>query len=222
MRLGLVVVGAALFLGACAQMSAGNDPHDPLIWLEDVHGAKALDWVKQENARSDARFKADKRYETYRQEALAILTAQDRIAVPSFRAEGVDNLWQDDAHPHGLWRHTSAASYRSGVPQWTTVLDLDALSKAEGRNWFLKSVKCLPPEDRLCLLELSDGGGDAVEIREFDAEAKAFVASGFRLDRAKQDVEWIDQDTFIVSRAWTAGDATESGYPSVITYMKRG
>lgn len=222
MRFGLVVVAAAVFLSACAQMSAGDDGHDPLVWLEDVHGDKALGWVKQENARSEARFAADTRYETYRREALAILTAKDRIASPTFRGDGIDNLWQDDAHPHGVLRHTSVSSYRSGRPEWTTVLDLDALSKAEGRNWFLKDFKCLAPDDRLCLAELSDGGGDAVEIREFDAETKTFVAGGFHLDRAKQDVEWIDRDTLIVARAWSPGDATESGYPSVLTYVKRG
>jgi prolyl oligopeptidase len=192
------------------------------LWLEDVHGEKALLWVEGENAKSTARLDGDDRFATYRREALAILTAKDRIAMPVFRAGGVDNIWQDDAHPHGLWRHASLASYRAGKARWSTVLDLDALSKAEGKNWFWKGAECLPPEDRLCLVRLSDGGGDAVEVREFDTEAQAFVTGGFRLERAKQNVEWIDRDTLIVARPTSADDTTESGYPFTLKLLKRG
>ena len=195
---------------------------DPFLWLEDVHGAKALEWVKGQNERAAAKLEADARYETYKREALAIFTAKDRISMPEFRGEGVDNIWQDDAHPHGLWRQASIKSYRAGKAKWETLLDLDALSKEEGRNWFLKAVKCLPPEDRYCLLHLSDGGGDAVEIREFDAEAKSFIAGGFRLERAKQTVEWIDRDTLLVARPWKAEETTTSGYPFTLKRIKRG
>lgn len=89
----LVSLVAALSLGACASVSA--ESADPYIWLEDVHGAKALDWVKAENAKAAARLDGDKRFATYRREALSILTAKDRLAYPIFRAEGVDSLWQD-------------------------------------------------------------------------------------------------------------------------------
>ena len=217
-----ILVSAAVLLGlaACATMTVAED--DPNLWLEDVHGEKALAWVASENAKTLARLEGDKRYAAYRAQALAIFTAKDRIALPEFRADGVDNVWQDEAHPHGVWRHASLKSYRSGRARWQILLDLDALSKAEGRNWFLKGVDCLAPEDRLCLVLLSDGGGDAVEIREFDAVAKAFVKGGFQLDRAKQTIEWVDRDTLIVARALSDADATESGYPFVLRKLKRG
>ena len=201
-------------------MTAAED--DPFLWLEDVHGAKALDWVNAENARTAARLEGDKRYEGYRRAALKIFTAKDRISIPEFRAGGIDNIWQDDAHPHGQWRHASLASYRAGRAKWQTVLDFDALSKAEGRNWFWKGAECLAPEDRYCLVHLSDGGGDAVEIREFDTAAKAFVEGGFRLERAKQNVDWIDRDTLIVARPTLDGDTTESGYPFTLRQLMRG
>jgi prolyl oligopeptidase len=211
---------AALGLCACASVSAESD--DPYIWLEDVHGAKALEWVKGENAKAAARLDGDKRFAAYRREALAILTAKDRLSYPDFRASGVDSIWQDAKSPHGAWRHASLASYRAGKPRWQTVLDLDALSKAEGKNWFWKGVDCLAPDDRLCLVNLSDGGGDAIEVREFDALTKAFVKDGFRLDRAKQNFDWIDRDTLLVAKPTSAADTTESGYPFVIRELKRG
>jgi len=221
MRTILLPGALALLLTACTTVTARNDD-DPYIWLEDVHGAKALAWVKDENAKATVRLDGDKRFATYRREALAILTAKDRLPLPQFRAEGVDNIWQDDAHPHGLWRAASLASYRAGRPKWSTVLDLDVLSKTEGKNWFWKGADCLAPDDRLCLLNLSDGGGDAVEIREFDAETKTFVDGGFKLDRAKQNVEWIDRDTILVSRPTSDADTTESGYPFTLKLLKRG
>jgi prolyl oligopeptidase len=223
MRTILIPGALALFLTACASVTATSD-NDPYIWLEDVHGEKQLAWVKAENAKSTARLDGDKRFATYRAEALAILTAKDRLPLPAFRADGVDNLWQDDAHPHGLWRQASLASYRAGRPKWSTILDLDALSKAEGKNWFWKggSAECLAPDDQLCLLQLSDGGGDAVEIREFDAETKTFVGGGFKLERAKQNVEWIDRDTILVARPTSDADTTESGYPFTLKLLKRG
>lgn len=216
-----LVLLAAFSLASCASVSAENDS-DPYMWLEDVHGARALEWVKGENAKATARLDGDKRFATYRSEALTILTAKDRLAYPTFRADGVDSLWQDAQYPHGLWRHASVASYRAGKARWNTVLDLDALSKAEGKNWFLKGVDCLPPEERICLMRLSDGGGDAVELREFDTVAKAFVKDGIRLDRAKQNVDWVDRDTLLVARPTSDADTTESGYPFVIRELKRG
>lgn len=222
MRTFLIVGAAALTLAACTTVTTPRSDDDPYIWLEDVHGAKALSWVEGENAKAKTRLDGDKRFAAYRREALAIFTAKDRLSMPEFRADGVDNIWQDDAHPHGLWRHSPLAAYRAGRAKWSTVLDLDALSKAEKKNWFWKGADCLAPEDRLCLVQLSDGGGDAIEIREFDAEAKAFVADGFRLDRAKQNVEWIDRDTLIVARPTSDADTTESGYPFTLKLLKRG
>ena len=218
----LASVGLLLAAGACADMNADQSANDPNIWLEDIHDLDALAWVAAENAKSAKRLETDPRYETYRKQALAIFTAKDRIAYPAFRAGGIDNLWQDDVHPHGIWRHSSAAAYRAGKPDWQALLDLDALSKAEGKNWLWKGATCLQPDERYCLLHLSDGGGDAVEIREFDAVERKFVAGGFRFERAKQTIDWLDRDTLIAARDWGGGDLTDAGYPFVIKMIRRG
>ena len=100
--------------------------------------------------------------------------------------------------------------------------DLDALSKAEGKNWIWKGADCLAPEDRLCLVRLSNGGGDAVELREFDTQTKAFVSGGFHFSDAKQNVEWLDADTLLVASDWGPGSLTKSGYPFIVKRVKRG
>ncbi|WP_310539548.1 prolyl oligopeptidase family serine peptidase [Phenylobacterium sp.] len=216
-RLLTALTGALLL----APMAHAQTPADPFTWLEEVDAPKALTWVEGQNAKSAKRLEADARYATYLAQARAIFTAKDRIPWPTFRAGGVDNLWQDDAHVHGVWRHATLASYRSAEPVWETLLDLDALSNAEGKNWIWKGATCLKPAQTLCLVELSDGGSDAVEIREFDTAKKAFVERGFRFASGKQNLDWIDQDSLMVSRIWTPGDETPSGYAYIVRKVTR-
>lgn len=195
---------------------------DPFLWLEEVEGAKALNWVETQNRRSLDLLQADPRFATLQDQALAIVNATDRVPMPSFRAGKIDNFWQDATAVRGLWRRTDLDSYRTASPVWETVLDIDALSRAEGKNWVYKGADCLAPDERLCLVSLSDGGKDAVEIREFDTVAKTFVKDGFVLPAGKQQVAWIDQDTLLVGREWAAGEVTESGYSMVVKRLKRG
>ncbi|HEX4741108.1 MAG TPA: prolyl oligopeptidase family serine peptidase [Caulobacteraceae bacterium] len=217
---------AALGWAAHAQTprlpSAAPGAPDPFGWLEQIHGARAMSWVAQQNTRTAKVLEDDPRYAQFHREALAIFTAKERIPEPTLLGDGVGNLWQDADHPHGIWRVTSAEDYRSEDPHWRTLIDLDALSKAEGKSWFFKGATCLPPDDRLCLVRLSDGGGDAVEVREFDTRSGAFVEGGFHFPRAKLDVAWLDPDTVLVATDFGPGTLTSSGYPFVVKAVKRG
>jgi prolyl oligopeptidase len=195
---------------------------DPHAWLEDIDGAPALEWVESQNTRTLTALQADPRYATLEADALKILEASDRIAYPGLSGMGLTNYWQDADHVRGLWRVTTEASYRTERPEWTTLFDLDALAKLEGRNWVWKGAHCLDPDDTRCLIELSDGGKDAVEIREFDAAQRAFVPGGFTLSEGKQDAVWIDADTVAVAREWGPGTMTTSGYPFVVKVWRRG
>ncbi len=158
---------------------------DEFLWLENVTSKKSLDWVKEQNAKTEAVLKADPRYETFRKDAFGILTAQDRIPSPTFRAEGIDNFWQDAKQVRGVWRHTTVESYQTDKPKWQTVLDIDALAKKEKANWIFKGADCLAPEETRCLVSLSDGGKDAVVVREYDTVEKKFVSGGFSLPEGK-------------------------------------
>jgi prolyl oligopeptidase len=217
---------AALGWAAHAQTpqlpSAVPGAPDPFAWLEQIHGARATTWVAQQNARTAKVLEDDPRYAEFHRQALAIFTAKDRIPEPTLLGDEVSNLWQDATHPHGIWRVTSAEDYRSAEPRWRTLIDLDALSKAEGKSWFFKGASCLPPDDRLCLVRLSDGGGDAVEAREFDTQTGAFVEGGFHFPRAKLDVAWLNRDTVLVATDFGPGTLTSSGYPFVVKMVKRG
>src|SRR6185312_12712444 len=148
---------------------------DPFLWLDEVEGAAALAWVARENARSLAALEGDPRFDALYRAALDVLTAADRIPYPSFLGDRLTNFWQDETHVRGLWRETGLDSFLTPEPAWRDLLDIDALSAAEGRNWVFQGTASLPPAYRNVLVSLSDGGKDAAEKREFDSEAGDFV-----------------------------------------------
>ena len=195
---------------------------DPFLWLEDVEGTRALDWVRAQNARSLGGLEADPRYAGLKAEALAIVNATDRIPMPGLRGGAIYNFWQDQTNVRGLWRRTTVESYRTAAPTWETLLDVDALSTAEKANWVYKGAQCRRPTYNRCLVSLSDGGKDAVQIREFDIRTRAFVPGGFVLAEGKQDAAWLDDDTLLVGREWEPGQVTESGYAYIVKTLKRG
>ena len=220
MRKGLMFLAG---VAAATGLHAASPPaDDPYLWLEDVSSAKAMEWVNAHNARSTAILQADPRYQDYYNEALAIAQAKDRIPVGSLIGGQVYNFWQDSDHVRGIWRRASLASYASGNPTWESVLDLDSLAASEKANWVWKGAQCARPLERRCLINLSDGGEDAITIREFDLPTKSFVKAGFRLPKGKQDAAWQDENTLLLSREWKPGELTESGYAYITKRLKRG
>jgi prolyl oligopeptidase len=215
----LAVTGAA----GSAQIGApGPSDDDPFIWLEEIQGERALAWARAENARTLGALQGDARYQANYDRALEILQARDRIPAVTMRADGLYNFWQDGSHVRGIVRRTTLESYRTDDPQWETVLDVDALAAAEGKSWVYQGMRCLPPEERLCLVTLSDGGRDAEVVREFDLRERRFVAGGFALPDGKQEAVWEDENSLLVAREWGPGTMTASGYPFVVKRLRRG
>ncbi|WP_404711986.1 prolyl oligopeptidase family protein [Sphingomonas sp. MMS24-J13] len=213
---------AILSLAAASAAFAQNTADDPYLWLEQVSSPQAMAWVESHNASTVKRLEADPRYQPFYDEALKIAGASDRIPAPQFINGMIYNFWRDPDHLRGILRKTTLADYQTATPHWTTVLDIDALNKAEGKSWVYSGLNCLMPEQRFCLVSLSNGGEDAVEIREFDLETGTFVPNGFHLPRAKQDVSWDDQDHLLISTEWTPGDLTPSGYAYIVKRLTRG
>jgi prolyl oligopeptidase len=213
------LIAAALGTGSAVAQTTSDDPY---LWLEDVSSPKAMAWVEAHNAKSTAVLEADPRYQQYYNEALTLAQAQDRIPYGTFTHGQIYNFWQDADHTRGILRRTTRASYESGQPEWTTVLDLDALAKTENANWVFKGMSCARPAERRCLISLSDGGEDAVTIREFDLSTASFVKGGFVLPKGKQDATWVDENTLLISREWHKGELSRTGYPYILKRLKRG
>jgi prolyl oligopeptidase len=214
---------------AAAQTPTMQDPitreattDDPHLWLEDVLGERALDWVRAQNKDSEAALTKNERFAELQQRILAILDSTARIPYVQKRGEHYYNLWQDKQNPRGLWRRTTLDEYRKDQPAWETVLDLDALGKQEGENWVWKGAGFLPPHYGRCLLSLSRGGADAAVTREFDLATKQFVTDGFVLPEAKGGASWRDKDSVFVATDFGPGSMTTSGYPRIVKVWRRG
>ncbi len=197
---------------------------DPYLWLEDVSGDKALDYVKAQNANTTQELQARPEYEPIRSTTLSILNDKRNIPPVDKKGELFYNFWRDEQNPRGLWRRTSLDEYKKPEPKWETVLDLDALAKAENENWVWDGAQCLTPPQYpfKCLISLSRGGADANVVREFDPIKKEFVKDGFTLPEAKSNVTWRNPDELYVGTDFGPGSMTDSGYPRIAKLWKRG
>lgn len=214
------LVAGLITTGAAAAENAVQD--DRYAWLEDVTGEKPLEWVKAQNARTEARLASTPAFRQMESSIREVLDSDAKIPGVQKIGEYYYNFWKDQQHPRGLWRRTTLAEYRKPEPQWETVLDLDALNKAEGENWVWHGVDCLRPQYRRCLIALSRGGADADVTREFDLSSKQWIGDGFFRPEAKGGLGWIDQDTVYVYTDFGDGSMTSSGYPRIVKQWKRG
>ncbi len=201
--------------------------NDPYLWLEDVDGEQALDWVRAHNQPTLDELTSSERFERMRTGTLEVLETDDRIPYVRRRGEFLYNFWRDTAHPYGLWRRTTLDSYRSDAPEWDVLIDVDALRESEGENWVWAGASLNRPDFDRALISLSRGGADATVVREFDLPTRDWVPDGFDLPENKSHVSWIDRDTVYVGTDFGEqpdgrGPWTSSGYPRVAKRWTRG
>ncbi|MFC4763832.1 prolyl oligopeptidase family serine peptidase [Dyella koreensis] len=201
---------------------SGDAAADANLWLEDISGDKQLDWVRQHNAETVKKYAQTPEFKQLDARLLEVLDSNERIPMVEKIGDRYYNFWRDKDHPKGLWRRTSLAEYRKDQPAWETVIDLDALSKAENENWVWHGTECLKPDYQRCLILLSRGGADADVVREYDLPGKQFVKDGFTLPEAKSNVSWKDRDTLYVATDFGPGSMTTSSYPRIVKEWKRG
>jgi len=193
-----LVAGLVSATSLTASAEEASMSPDPYAWLENVEGARSLDWVKAQNARTEARLASTPQFKQMESSIREVLDSDAKI--PGVQKIGAYyyNFWKDRQHERGVWRRTTLKEYRKPNPQWETVLDLDALNKAENTQWVWHGADCLRPDYTRCLIALSRGGSDADVTREFDLSTKQFVQGGFSRPEAKGALSWIDADTVYV------------------------
>ncbi|MCP4546371.1 MAG: S9 family peptidase [bacterium] len=215
------ILSSVLLLLIATAVTADADV-DPYLWLEEVEGERALNWVERQNERSIKILEQIPEFSEIYENNVKIYTSSNKIPYVSFRGEYVYNFWRDANHSRGLLRRTTLREYRKDNPDWESVLDFDELAAADNENWVYKGLTWLQPECRLAMVALSRGGGDAVVYREFDTGTKKFVEGGFMLPEAKSDVYWKDGDTLYIGTDFGEGSMTNSGYPRSAREWRRG
>ncbi len=194
---------------------------DPYLWLENIDGEDALNWVRERNDATVAAFSGDD-FRRMQADALEVLDTDTRIPYVRRRGQYLYNFWRDAANPRGLWRRTTLASYCTEDPDWDVIIDVDELARAEGENWVWAGADVIEPDHTLAMVSLSRGGSDAAVQREFDMRTRAFVTDGFVLPEAKSRTSWEDHDNLLVGTDFGPGSLTESGYPRIAKRWRRG
>ena len=220
-----LALALSLTLGGMTTHATDNispTSHDPNLWLENIGGTQQLDWVKQQNAQTVTKYADSEEFKQLDARILEVLDSNERIPMVGKVGDHFYNFWRDKEHPKGLWRRTTLDEYRKEQPAWETVIDLDALAKAENENWVWHGVQCLKPDYQRCLISLSRGGADADVVREYDLPGKQFVKDGFLLPEAKTNVAWKDQDHLYVATDFGPGSMTTSSYPRIVKEWRRG
>jgi prolyl oligopeptidase len=213
-------LGSVLAIVSLVTVQAAPD-NDPNLWLSDIHGAKALDWVKAQDAKSNAVLKNDPRYPKDYDALLAALNTNDRVPLGTLDHGDVYDFWQDGKHERGIWRRASVAEYGKASPNWELLLDVDKLDADEKTPFVFQNADCAPGGKR-CIITLSPGGSDATTVREFDLKTKTFLKDGFSLSLSKLNEAYIDVDTVLFDTDFGPGTMTTSSYPRIMKVWRRG
>lgn len=195
---------------------------DEFIWLEGLRNEKALAWAHEQNSVTLSAFTHGKDFDPIREKVLQGLNSPEQIPGVWKCDNDWYNFWQDAKNPKGLLRKTTLDEFRKAEPRWETVLDVDALGKAENIEWVFSGFLNLKPGFERAFVVLSPDGGDACEVREFDLKTKEFVTGGFYLPVAKSRISWIDVDHMFVATDFGEGSMTDSGYPRIVKIWQRG
>ena len=218
----IVIAASFAAAGSALAEEPAKVTDDQYAWLEEVTGDKPLEWVKAQNARTEAEITTTQGFKQLEAGILKMLDSDAKIPGVQKIGDYYYNFWKDKNHERGIWRRTTLAEYRKPQPQWETILDLDALNKAEGENWVWHGANCLRPEYTRCLVALSRGGADANVTREFDLGTRQWVKDGFFRAEAKGALGWKDADTVYAYTDFGPGSMTPSGYPRIVKEWTRG
>lgn len=200
-------------------MSNMTDEH---VWLEEIDGARALEWVSKENERTLSALTQTRKFSQNLAHAIAIVQDDERPLRKAMIHEGwIYAVTRSDQHELGLWRRVKVENFRGTKSDWQTVLDLDALSKKTGLRQEIVRTECYKSR---CLLFLAEKGKNYhYSIREFDLEACQFVSPGFALaETFSPSMIWQDEDTVLVAADWGSGSLSSRGLPMAVKAWKRG
>lgn len=219
------LLGAAFFILSMGQpmmVSAKDTAPDDLQWLEPPQSEKALVWAHAATAASTKTLQSSPTYSAVFSELSRVNADSGQASEIAFVGDRAVRLTKSATHPKGLLQVAPRA--KSGIGEWTTVLDVAAYGKQHGKDFTLywSANSCLAPNYDRCLLDLHEAGGDESEIHEFDLASGKAVDSGFKLPKARNFAVWVDADTLLIAHAGEKAPTTMTGWPVEARLWKRG
>ncbi len=197
-------------------------PHDLFAYLERLDDPAVQSFAAQAHAETLSHFARGADYEALKADITAVLQDENQIPFCQEHRAQMYHFHQSAEHPKGVYRVCSAASYRSGLPQWRVLFDVAAFDEILGDDVYLDGVSHYVEQPEKVLLSLSIAGGDTAYTLEFDLAAGAVVENGFHFPAGKSHIAWRDENSVWVCPAWDERQLTESGYPRQVWLLRRG
>jgi len=195
---------------------------DSFLWLKEVEGEKALQWVKEKNKICEDYITNNPEFEPIYKKILEILNSDEQLANPQIVGNYVYDLWKDDKNKLGVWRRMSLEDFARNKSDWENVLDIDSLSESDNKQWYFGVTFWLEPENKRCIIRISDGGKATQELREFDTESKTFDKNGFNIPESNSYFTWIDKNYAYVITPFGDSSITQIGLPRIVKRWQRG
>jgi prolyl oligopeptidase len=217
-----VLALAALTLGLSA---SAREVEDSFQWLEAPKDPAALKWAKAQTDAARSTLSAKPVYGAVTAELKTVLGANAPPPEYTLLGGKAMRFRRDAAHPHGVLE--VALREAGGAPgEWKLALDVGALRAAEAKpyelHWSNAQSLCLAPAFDRCLLMLSPGGGDQVELREFDLLRGEFVKDGFSTAASRAQAAWLSRDRVLIEHTLTEEPLTVAGWPTRVHLWSRG
>ena len=215
----------ALASAALAANVSAAVADDTFQWLESPKDPAALKWATDQTNATRSTLSAEPIYNQVAAELKTTLSENSPPPVFKLLGGNLVRFRRDAAHTHGLLEIASRGA--DGLPgRWRLALDVDELRRTEGKpyelHWYNQKDTCLPPQFDRCLLTLSPGGGDEVELREFDLNKAQFVNKGFVTPASRTQAVWLTRDKVLIAGGGANEPKTVAGWPRTVRLWSRG
>ena len=195
---------------------------DSYLHFENLESPETQNFAAAAHAETRKRFLENDKARELSDGILAQLQDTRQIPFCQEHRARMYHFHQDAEYPKGVYRVCTAATYRSGYPEWKILFSVADFDELLGDDVYLGGVSHLVEKPNRALLTLSKSGGDTAYTLEVDLEAGELVEGGFHFPAGKNHVSWRDENSVWVCPAWDERQLTESGYPREVWLVERG
>ncbi len=195
---------------------------DPYRHFENLDSAETQNFAAEANAETRARFLNNDKARALSDGILNQMQDTRQIPFCQEHRARMYHFHQNAEYPKGVYRMCTAATYRSGYPEWKILFSVADFDELLGDDVYLGGVSHLVEQPNRALLTLNKSGGDTAYTLEVDLEAGELVEGGFHFPAGKNHVSWRDENSVWVCPAWDERQLTESGYPREVWLVERG